>query len=141
VSDLHSSLIPRGTPLPKTVRGFSRVDAKAARDAEEARAERECYAAVDVRDGLRCRVTGVQLTRGASLTKRAHRHHMEKRSQGGAHDTRNVITVSPKVHDDIHVRGILRLSGDADAVDERGRLAGVKVEELTEAGWAVTRWV
>lgn len=141
MSDLHSSLIPRGTPLPKTVRGFSRVDAKAARDAEEARAERECYAAVDVRDGLRCRVTGVQLARGASLTKRAHRHHMEKRSQGGAHDTRNVITVSPKVHDDIHVRGILRLSGDADAVDERGRLAGVKVEELTEAGWAVTRWV
>lgn len=141
MSDLHSSQIPRFAPLPKTVKGFTRADAKAARDAEDARAERECYASVDVRDGLRCRVTGVQLTRGASLTKRAHRHHMEKRSQGGGHDTRNVVTVSPKVHDDIHVRGILRLSGDADAKDERGRLAGVKVEELTEAGWAVTRWV
>lgn len=71
--------------FPKTFRGRTRVDDKAARLAQEAQDERDCYARVDARDGLRSRLSGVQLTRGASLTKKAHRHHMVKRSQGGRH--------------------------------------------------------
>lgn len=139
--DLHSSALPRFTPIPKTVNGRSRADDKAARDAQEARDERECYRAVDRRDRFRCRVTGVLLTLGGSLTNGVQRHHLIPRGRGGYHDTANVITVSRRCHDLIHVAGTLRLSGDADARDGNGKLCGVKVERLTEFGWTVERWV
>lgn len=127
---IHSSLVPRGQPLLKSVAGQTRTSEKAARKAQDERDERECYRAVDERDQLRCRVTGVRLSLSGDMTKRVHRHHMIHRSRGGQHLTSNVITVSPKIHDEIHVLGTRRLSGDADVRDERGRLCGVRNEVL-----------
>lgn len=137
---LHSSLLPRGTPIPKTVNGRTRADDKAARAAQEAKDERACYRAVDKRDRLRCRISDVLLTLGGSLTKAVQRHHMIPRGRGGYHDTANVLTVSKAVHDLVHVKGTLRLSGNADEVNSVGSFVGVKVEKLTEAGWVVAGW-
>lgn len=138
---VHSSLLGRYQPIPRTVLGRTRADEKAARDAQDAKAERECYRAVDKRDGLRCRVSGVLLSLRGGLVKGVQRHHLQKRSQQGEHFTWNVITVSSAVHDRIHVHGTLRLEGDADARDAEGRLCGVAVMVPTEAGWVVERWV
>jgi hypothetical protein len=141
MSDLHSSLIPRFQPLAKTVKGKTRTDEKDARDKAKARAEDACYALVDARDGLRCRVTGKRLIKGGGLTTRVERHHLISRGAGGLHETWNVVTVSPEIHARIEVAGTMRLSGDADARDERGRFCGVKVEELIGDVMTVTRWV
>lgn len=130
VTFLHSTQTPRYQPLAKTVNGRSRVADKAARMAADAKAERECYRAVDARDGLRCRITGVRLSLSGAMTNRVHHHHMVKRSQKSGHDSRDVVTVSPHVHALIHVAGTLRLSGDADKRDERGHLCGVVFEWL-----------
>lgn len=141
MSDLHSSLIPRFAPLPKTVRGKTRADEKDERDRADKRDEAACYALVDARDGLRCRVTGKALVKGGGLTTRVERHHMISRGAGGPHASWNVVTVSKAIHDRIEVAGTMRLSGDADARDDRGRFCGVKVEELINDVMTVTRWV
>jgi len=138
---VHSSLVGRFQPLPKTVRGRTRADEKAARDKAEDAAERACYRQVDRRDRFRGRVTGVLLVIGGSLTTAVQRHHLIPRSQGGPHATWNVLTVSRAIHDLIHVHGTLRLSGDADARDADGKLCGVKVEKVIEGVWTVARWV
>jgi hypothetical protein len=137
---LHSSLLPRYAPIPKTVNGRTRADEKAARDAQEAKDERVCYRKVDQRDGLRCRISGVLLTLGGSLTKAVQRHHLKPRGRGGYHDTANVLTVSKAVHDEIHVKGTLRLSGNADLVNVTGGFCGIKVERLERECWRVVGW-
>ena len=76
MNHVHSSLLGRFQPIPKTVLGRSRADEKAAKDNAEKAAERACYRRVDRRDGLRCRVTGIQLALGGSLVKAAQRHHL-----------------------------------------------------------------
>lgn len=135
MSNLHSSLIPRGTPLAKTVQGRTRADEKTDRDNAEKAAEKACYLKVDARDGLRCRVTGTLLSLRGGLTKKVMRHHLIFRSRGGPHETWNVLTISKAAHDEIHVHGTLRLSGDADQIDERGAFCGVKVERLENDVW------
>jgi hypothetical protein len=137
---LHSSSLPRFAPIPKTVNGRTRADEKAVKDKAEDAAERACYRLVDKRDRFRCRVTGVLLAIGGSLTTAVQRHHLIPRSQGGPHETWNVLTVSRAIHDLIHVHGTLRLSGDADARDSDGKLCGVKVEKLLDGVWIVARW-
>lgn len=138
---LHSSLLGRFQPIPRTVMGRTRSDEKAARDAQDAKEERQCYRKVDRRDHLRCRVTGVLLTLGGSLVKAVQRHHLIPRSQGGPHESWNVATVSRAIHDRIHVHGTMRISGDADDRDAEGRLCGLKVEEPINEVWTVTKWV
>jgi 5-methylcytosine-specific restriction endonuclease McrA len=138
---LHSSALPRFAPIPKTVKGKTRADEKTERDKADDAAEQACYRLVDKRDRFRCRVTGVLLVMGGSLTKAIHRHHLIFRSQQGPHETWNVLTISRAVHDLIHVHGTLRLSGDADARDADGKLCGVKVEKLLDGVWVVARWV
>lgn len=139
---IHSSLVPRGTPLLKSVNGETRVSEKAARRAQEAREQRECYRLVDLRDHLVCRVSGVRLSLSGGMTRRVHRHHMERRSQKKGHDTRDVVTVSPAIHAQIHVTGTRRLSGDADARNERGQLCGVRNEVLVLGStWETVGWV
>ena len=138
---LHSSMLPPGSPLQKTQHGRTRRDEQRARSNAEKAAERECYRLVDLRDGRRCRVCGAAVVPGAvDGRQRAEHHHLTKRSQGGAHTPENVCTLCARCHDEIHVRALLKLSGDADAKDEAGRYAGIKVERLREHGWDVTGW-
>ena len=138
----HSTLTPRGQPLPKTVRGKTRADERDARVAADARDYREVCRLVDLRDHHHCRACGRRVTPGAvNGTARAEHHHLTKRSQGGQHTTCNLLLLCTRCHEDIHVRAVLALSGDADARDERGRMAGVRVERLREHGWEVAGWV
>ncbi len=100
------------------------------------------YRAVDRRDGEHCRVCGGRCsTRALDLTLRAERHHIIPRSLRGPNESWNLLTVCKDCHDDRHVRGVLKLSGNADERNEMGRLAGVKVERLTESGWVFEGWV
>lgn len=118
-----------------------RHEAKDRRKAQKAAEQRECYAAVDARDQSVCRVTGIFLVLGhADPHKRKERHHMNPRSLGGEHDTRNVITISAFLHTLIHA-GKRHLSGDADARDPSGSLCGVQYDVLTDAGWKTERMV
>lgn len=128
--------------FPKTVNGYTRAEARQARVTAEDRQRREVYRQVDVRDQGHCRICGRRVAAGAiSAADRAEHHHIVKRSQGGPDTTANVLLVCvARCHDDIHVRGVLKLSGDADLRNERGQLAGVKVETLREHGWEVTAW-
>jgi hypothetical protein len=141
MSHLHSSALPRYAPIPKTVNGRTRAEEKHVRDNAKDAEEARCYALVDARDELRDRVTGKLLSKRGGLTTRVERHHMKGRGAGGKHETSNVVTVSPETHAEIEVKGTLRLSGDADARDDRGRLCGVKVERLQNDVWRVVGWV
>jgi hypothetical protein len=128
--------------FPKTVNGRSRGDERRERVAVDERRRRDAYRVVDVRDGRRCRVCRASVTPGAvDGRQRAEHHHLEYRSRGGQHESRNVVLLCARCHDEIHVRAILRLSGDADVRDTVGLLAGVRVERLREHGWEVSTWV
>ena len=104
--------------------------------------EIEVYAAVTLRDESHCRVCGKWTNpRGIGLLNRGHHHHIRYRSQGGDTSTANVILLDAKCHSEEHA-GKLQLSGNADERDPvTGRLAGVKVERPSEAGWRVVGWV
>jgi hypothetical protein len=141
---IHSSLIPRGQPLPKTVGGLTRSQEKRERTATEERRLRDCYRAVDARDQGRCRICGRRVIPGAiNSRERAEHHHIVKRSQGGPDTTANVALLCvSRCHDDIHVRALMKLSGDADARDTDGRLCGIRIEKYTDGGdWQVVAWV
>lgn len=126
--------------FPKTQNGKSRTDERFERRAAADRAERACYQHVDRRDGRCCRVCGRHVVPGAvDGRERAEHHHLTKRSQGGQHTPENVATLCARCHAEIHVRGLLRLSGDAEARNPDGRLCGLTIERLTEAGWKVQR--
>ena len=139
---LHSSLLPPGSPLPKTVGGKTRAQEKRERDTADDRQQREVYRLVDARDEGRCRVCGRRVTPFAvDSRERAEHNHIILRSRGGEDSTANVhLICASRCHDDIHRRGILRVSGDADARDDKGRLCGIKVERLRRDGWEVTGW-
>lgn len=128
--------------FPKTINGLSRRDWQRARACAERAAQRECYRLVDERDGRRCRVCHAAVVPGAvDGRQRAEHHHLVKRSQGGTHAPANVCTLCARCHDEIHVKALLKLSGDADARDDAGRYCGIKVERVREHGWEVTQWV
>lgn len=114
------------------------------RTAKRAMAEaelRRVYALVDARDQGRCRVCGRRCsTTASSLADRAERHHLQPRSLGGPDTTANLATVCRSCHDERHTKGTLALSGNADHRDEQGRLAGIHVERITEAGWRTVGW-
>lgn len=140
---LHSSMLPSGSPLPKTVGGKTKSMEKRERDTADDRQWREVCRDVDTRDAGHCRICGRRVVLMAvDSRERAERNHIIKRSQGGPDTTANVhLICASKCHDDIHKRGITRVSGDADARDEKGRLCGIKVERLRREGWVVTAWV
>jgi hypothetical protein len=123
--------------------GGSRVARKAARVAAKDREERACYAEVDTRDGLRCRVCGrAGNPRAASMLDRIHHHHMVYRSRGGQHEPNAVLSLCARCHSELHVDCTLRVEGDANArAAESGKLCGVKVSRYGESGWRVVGWV
>lgn len=117
----------------------TRGEEKARKDREHQGEIDNCYKAVDLRDFSVCRVTGEFLTLGASdPKKRKERHHMIRRSRGGLHETKNVLTVSAFIHQQDHA-GKIRLSGDANLKDADGMFCGVKYERITESGWETVR--
>lgn len=141
---LHSSLIPRGQWLPKTVNGKTRHDERREKDTAEAANWRNVCRLVDTRDDHRCRVCKRRVVaRAIDSRERGEHHHLIKRSQGGEDITANVVLLCVgKCHDDIHVRALMKLAGDADARDHEGRLCGVRVERyLDGSDWQVVKWV
>lgn len=64
------------------------------------------YAAVDRRDGGRCRVCATCVN--------IHHHHVRFRSQQGAHTTENVLLLCAHHHERVHRREILVLGVDAN---------------------------
>jgi len=126
--------------LPKPVRGA--IDA-ARRKAERA-ALRACYAAVNVRDGCKCRVCGAAgPTCKESTLAPLHHHHLVKRSLAPERiaDTSNVVLLCGGCHDKAHgLRPMLQLSGDADIRDHSGRLFGVNVLIVDGRNWKAGGW-
>jgi len=120
----------------------SRIEQKKAKRAAEDRAQQDCYRAVDRRDQGRCRVCGRACSPTAiAMVDRAERHHLVYRSQGGAHESRNVITLCLACHRAVHDCRV-RVEGDADHRDPlTGKLNGVSVSRLTECGWQIEKRV
>lgn len=117
----------------------TRAEYKERRDKEQQAEIDSCYQAVDLRDLSVCRVTGEFLTPGATdPKKRREHHHLIRRSRGGLHETKNVLTISAYIHQLDHA-GKVRLSGDANLKDADGRFCGVKYEVITESGWKTVR--
>ena len=120
--------------------GESRVARKLKARAAEATATRTCYAIVNERDAYRCRICQrAGNPHAISLLARLHHHHLIYRSRGGDHVPEAVILICALCHDLVHVQGTLRITGDADERDERGRLNGLRVDRLTEMGWQLER--
>ena len=82
---------------------------RAARKAKQGRADRKVYAAVDARDGLRSRYSGIYM--GDLI----HRHHIVKRRPGNT-SVENVISLTRDEHlERIHgLSPTLRLIGNAN---------------------------
>lgn len=126
--------------IPK---GPTRYESKKAKKAEAEANWREVCRLVDSRDGRCCRVCGRPAnTQALNLLERAERHHINDRRD----TTDNLMTLCQPCHQgDGGRHGLkagMRLSGDADQRDPvTGRLCGVRVERLTEAGWVVEKWV
>lgn len=93
--------------LPKPVLGSAKR-AKAAGKRRQSRADRLVYAAVDKRDGHRCRVCLEY--RGLDI----QRHHIVYRSAGGPITTSNVVSLCATCHlVGVH-GGRIKLAGNAD---------------------------
>lgn len=127
--DYSGFAIPKPTPRWKD---------KVKKLSDDKKAERECYAQVDRRDSHCCRVCRARVG-GVGMLQAVHHHHLVYRSRGGAHDTKNVLSLCVKCHSAVH-NGEIRLSGDADARSHIGVLNGVKLERGDEAGWKVEGW-
>ena len=121
-----------GLAIPKPE---PRWQAKARRVADDAKAQKACYAAVDKRDVRCCRVCRKRVG-GIGMLDAAHHHHLVYRSQGGGHETANVVSLCVRCHQAIH-DGEIRLSGDADLRNPIGVLVGLTLERASESGWTV----
>lgn len=126
---------------PKLPHGTTRFDERLARNAALEQHWRETCRLVDQRDGGRCRVCDRRCSPlSATLTHRAERHHLIPLSRGGADHSSNILTLCKRCHEDRHLRSTLQLSGDADARDELGKLAGVKCERLENDVMTIFQW-
>jgi hypothetical protein len=112
-----------GTAKAKPAKGTAKRQ-KAAGQRAQAKADKLVYAAVDARDGLRCRIcleyAGLDI----------HRHHLVYRSAGGLTTTANILSLCPNCHVVGVHGGRLKASGNADERGRYGRLCGVRVEQL-----------
>lgn len=125
----------RGLAIPKPEPRWKSKQDKATKGAS---AQKVCYAKVDDRDGPHCRICGKRVGGIGLLLARIH-HHLIYRSQGGLHETWNVLSICVKCDDAIHREGTLKVHGNADTVDERGKFCGVTIERAKEQGWEVER--
>lgn len=99
--------------------------AKSALRRLQAKADKAVYQAVAERDGYRCRACGDY--EGIDI----HRHHLIGRSST---TTATVACLCSTCHALLHVRvggKRLRIYGDADQRDSRGRLCGLTLDQRT----------
>lgn len=94
-------------PKPWKPKGIT-ARLRAGKRRRQATADRLVYAAVDRRDGQRCRVCH------AFAGDAIQRHHIVYRSLGGATTSQNVVSLCAADHADVH-GGRLKIRGDADA--------------------------
>jgi hypothetical protein len=129
---------------PKSAQlGASRVQRKLARKAENEQRWREVCQEIDRRDNHTCRICGHYSSPMAiGLLDRSHRHHMNATDRRArVHESRSILTLCAKHHDEVENSGKLRVEGDANLRGaESGKLCGVKVSRLTEFGWQVEKW-
>lgn len=124
-----------GDPKPETI-----YQSKTDREKREAANEKAVYTRVTERDQSCCRVCGKFCNpRAVGVLYKAHHHHLIYRSALGPTTVQNVALICAGCHDAEH-RHEIRLSGDAEARNEMGRLAGIKVERVTESGWQTEGW-
>jgi hypothetical protein len=92
-----------GTATPKhklRLRAEDRYKEKLANE----KLEKHIHAAIDQRDGLRCRAFQTKLSKNGGLMRGVQRHHIIFRSMGGATTTRNMCVLGPLAHAKIHAR-------------------------------------
>lgn len=118
-SNFAGLALPKGEPHRRT---------RARADRLQARNDKAVYAAVDARDGHRCRICGDYM--GYEI----QRAHIIARSLGGETTTQNVFHLCANCHLVGQHGGYLRLSGNADTRNQFGALCGVKVERLISTG-------
>jgi hypothetical protein len=110
---LHSSLRAQsGEPIWK---GEPRIVSKKKAKRDEDAHQRKVYAAVDKRDGLRCRLTGRRANpHSIEALGRLHHHHILQRGRDcGVTETWNIVSVDPIVHALIGLNKIT-VEGNAD---------------------------
>lgn len=94
----------------------TRTDETNRAETARVRAYADACKVVDERDGYRCRVCG---SRGSptstSLLNRLHHHHLVFRSRGRDDSPENLVCLCPKHHDEIHVKKLLSIEGNASA--------------------------
>jgi hypothetical protein len=136
---IHSSLVPRGTPLIKPAKGEYRAE-KLAKDAHEDYIETTAKLKAKARDGYRCRVPGCT----TNLNKwRLEAAHVTDEGMGSRHsvscESKHYASVCYLHHQgerSIHT-GDLRMV----AIEpERGGDGLLRWDDLTDAGW-VTRGI
>lgn len=131
---IHSSLVPRGTPLTKPAKGAYRAE-KLAKDAHEEYVETTAKLKAKARDGHRCRVPGC----ATNLAKwRLEAAHVTDEGMGSRHsvscESMHYAAVCFPHHQgarSIHT-GDLRMVPIEPA---RGADGLLRWDELTEAGW------
>lgn len=115
---------------PKPIKG-TRTRQKAASKRAQAKADRLVYAAVDARDGHRCRACHAY--RGYEI----QRHHIVPRSLGGETSTANVVSLCAECHlVGVHGKKLV-ISGNADErLQMKAAVAMLNGEAQSWAVWA-----
>lgn len=115
-----------GIPKPQSPTAGKRAERKA-----EEKRQRQVYAAVDLRDGLRCIVTGRRAnTASIDPIDRLHHHHILQRGRDcGPTETWNIASVHAIVHEAL-TRNTLTMEGDAD--DKASLVIAVKASAVEE---------
>ena len=109
-----------------------RARVKARRKRLKARHRSEVMQAVDLRDGMKCRVCR-RSTTVYDLPLNPHHHHIIFRSRGGVDSLQNIVLLCALCHDRVHRSGMLRLSGNADHLIIERCIEGVWSNDETRA--------
>jgi 5-methylcytosine-specific restriction endonuclease McrA len=84
---------------------------------EAERQKRDAYAAVDLRDGRRCRCCGQSADpRAMSALQRGHRHHLIFMSRGGQDTLANLVLLCAVCHARVHCRELVIVGDNANKV-------------------------
>jgi hypothetical protein len=122
-------------------KGPSRYETTKAKHGAAMKHYRDVCAQATLRDGSCCRVCQRWCNpRAIAMLAKLHHHHLIPISLGGVDESWNLACLCADCHDAEH-GGKIRLSGNADDRNEMGRLAGIKLERMTESGWQIAKWI